>query len=147
MNKNVKVAYTNTSTCSVEVSMQSHFHNIYTTYQPHLQAREGSFPDGGYFLPNSLCSTGRKYTFTPGLIIIILTLSRDFMPFTTSSGSHLGTYNSFRSTAGWKLQLCNAQNVPFMVNNLLAIAIGYCNFNQFNFMCNIYNIIMMLIRN
>ena len=42
--------------------MHSHFHNIYTTYQPHVQAREGTFPDGGYFLPNSLRSTGRKYT-------------------------------------------------------------------------------------
>ena len=31
---------------------------IYITYQPHVQACEGSFPDGGYFLPNSLRSTG-----------------------------------------------------------------------------------------
>ena len=40
--------------------MCSHLTLIYSP--PHVQARETTFPDGGYFLPNLLRSTSRKYT-------------------------------------------------------------------------------------
>ena len=43
---------------------------IYTTYQPHVQAREGTFPDGGYFLPNFTTFNRQKIhtLFSPAFI-------------------------------------------------------------------------------